>query len=365
MYKKNYKEAAERNKLFLKRKLMDRILFKAHVKDNPYKKMENRDTVWKDRDCLAVSDPEWAIENCRYSAMIYQDIDDDTIPEGYPTLHFGESFYSAMLGGEIQFIGTEYHTCSGAKPIIHSALDIEKLKGYENNHWVEVFKKTAKFFANKARGNFWLKYMIAIDALNLAVELMGTTDAYIMLYEDEKLLREIMKFGVEYNFWFYKLQKEIFKQNNQEALGDPELYELYDKTWYSVDAYDLCRPETYKEIGFEYQQELINKVGGGLMHTHGTGVLNALPIISQLKGISVIQAGRDLSFSRSSQLGTEHFHWFRKTTGDIPLSLSVSKDEFLGGIKNKSLPGGAEYICYVDNIEEANKLAYMAKEYRV
>lgn len=44
--------------------------------------------------------------------------------------------------------------------------------------------------------------------------------------------------------------------------------------------------------------------------------------------------------------------------------INVKSNEFINGIRNKNLPGGAEYWCSVKDSEEANMLAYMAKEYR-
>lgn len=369
MYKKNFKEAAERNKLFIKRKLMDGILFKVEgIRNNPYKVGENRDETWKDRECLAVSDKEWVIENCRSEAKAYQDIDDDTInnvTSSYPTMHFGESVYSALLNGEIQFVGTASHTCSGARPIIHDESDLYKLKINESNPWVKAFKDSAEYFAEKARGEFALIYFITIDALNLAVELMGATNAYTKLYENEDLVRKVMDFGVDYNIWFYKLQKKIFEENNRKAYGDDELYDLFDKTWYSIDAYNICSPETYDKFGLEYQQRLISAVGGGMLHTHGTGILKLLPKVAKLKDVGIIQVGRDLTLGTGKELGVEHFSWFREATGDIPLKIYLSKEEFADGIKKHSLPTGVQYACSVENIEEANRLAYMAKEYRL
>ena len=366
MYKLNFDDAAERNARFLKREMMDGILFKAEVHENPYVSGSdiylNRDKSWSDRECLAVCDKKWVLQNERFKAMIYKDIDDDTITEGYPTLHFGESFYPAMLGAKVRFVGSMVHTCSGAKPIIFNEADLSKLNGYESNEWTNIFIESARYFADNTNGDFWLKYLISIDALNLAVELLGTTDAYFMIYDDPDLLEKIMEFGVEFNYWFYLLQKEIYAENNRAALGD-ELYELYDKTWYSIDAYNCCSPDVYKNMGFDYQKRLIDKIGGGKLHTHGTGLMNILPYISKLNNLSIMQIGRDKQ-SGEDIMNLDNLMYIREITGDIPLSISVSPDEFKNGIKNQTLPGGIEYICYVKNTVEANRFADIAKNYK-
>ena len=370
MYKKNLKEAIERNKRFLKRELMDGILFSAEViRDNPYMDNELRDKTYGKRECLAVSDKEWVIGNSRCLTRIYQDIDDDTlrsVSSNYPTRHFGESIYSAMLGGNIEFIGDGSFTSSRSHPpLLIDENDLNKLKIDENNEWVRNYKDAAIYFAEKAGGDFPLLYFITVDAMNLSVELLGADAGYTMLYENEELLRKICEFGVEYNIWFYELQKGIYKENNRKAFGDDELYDIYDKTWYSVDAYTQCKPEFYDSIGLEYHQRLIDYVGGGMMHTHSTGLFRMLPKIKKLKGLGYLQIGRDLDRSNKEWVSMEQLQQIRDTADDIPLMVEVSKEEFIEGIKKKTLPTGVLYTCIdINDIEEANRLAYMAKEYR-
>jgi len=108
MFKKNMAQSVERNKCFLKRQMQDGILLKTRVRNNPYALNESRDKSWITRPPLCITDKEWVIETCRRNAMVYQDIDDDTIPVEYPTLHFGESVYSYLLGGDVKFVGNEY-----------------------------------------------------------------------------------------------------------------------------------------------------------------------------------------------------------------------------------------------------------------
>ncbi|MCL2752354.1 MAG: hypothetical protein FWE62_06345, partial [Firmicutes bacterium] len=335
-------------------------LFKAVVLNNPYHTRGAGEAI-ATRECLAVSDKEWIIGDCRRQLTVYKDIDDDTVPTAYPTLHFGESVFPAMLGAEVSFWGHAGYTYSAAEPIVRGIDDLKCFDNYQNSFWANTFRESAEYFARHANGEFYIRHFITVDALNLAVELMGATEAYLAVYEDEELLHEIMRRGVELNDWFYRMQKDVFAGNNRSALGDDAFYELYDKPWYSVDAYTLCSPETYDKLGFGYQRDLIGKIGGGTMHTHGTGLYELLPKIVKLEELQLAQAGRDLKGDRGIPIG--ELGRIRELAGDLPLSVRVTAREFLEGIKTKALPVNAEYYCEVKDIDEANRLAIMAKEY--
>lgn len=374
MNKKNDRETVERNKAFLKRKMTDRILLRAHlsnipplsVRANAYANNRNiNGNCMKPSEyeygCVSITRREWVIENAKRYFDMCASIEDDTIPRSYPTLHFGESIYAGMLGADIKFFGTPTHSYSFGKPIIKDVHDLDILRIDENNPWVIAFKESAAYFADRAAGEFCLQYFISIDALNLVVELMGSTEAYICALTDEEIVRKIMEFGIDYNAWFYSLQKEIYKKNNQIVLLDSELYDLYDKTWYSIDAYTICNPDLYDTMGFDYQQRLIQKCGGGMLHTHGTGLIDLCPKVAKLDGLDVLQLGRDLK--AEEYLGIEYLKIFREQAGDLPLLFSLSPEEFENGIRNRTLPGGVMYDTHADTVEQANRMAKLAKDY--
>lgn len=99
-----------------------------------------------------------------------------------------------------------------------------------------------------------------------------------------------------------------------------------------------------------------------MLHTHGTGLLRLFPLVSWLKGLSRLQVGRDL-YSGESPL-FEEIYKFREQSGDLPLQFAVSEQELAEGLRKKTLPCGVEYFCQVETVEKANRLAYLAKEYR-
>jgi len=78
--------------------------------------------------------------------------------------------------------------------------------------------------------------------------------------------------------------------------------------------------------------------------------------------LSVLQIGRDLY--SGEELPIDQLPSIRRMTRDIPLVISVSEHEFMEGIQKQSLPGGVEYVCRVKDIDTANRLAVIAREYR-
>ena len=72
------------------------------------------DQAWTQRQCRSIVDMKGIIEEIRRENDAVAHLTDDSLPSAYPTMHFGESIFSAMLGGDIKFVGTASHTCSGA-----------------------------------------------------------------------------------------------------------------------------------------------------------------------------------------------------------------------------------------------------------
>jgi hypothetical protein len=99
------------------------------------------------------------------------------------------------------------------------------------------------------------------------------------------------------------------------------------------------------------------------MHQHGFGLDMLLPLTAQLHGIKDYRLGRDLK--AQEELPVESIAFMRKTLGDDKqISTYLSQDEFISGIKNRTLPFNTHYSCWTDNIETAKKLVEMAKNYK-
>ncbi|MCL2776065.1 MAG: hypothetical protein FWD71_22390, partial [Oscillospiraceae bacterium] len=330
-----------------------------------YGRKENdaKSNLWTERDCY-ICDGQNRIDlmdEYRRRIETRPIINDDYVPVEYPTLHLGESYCAAMLGADVSFYGTANYTCSGAKPLIKSVKDLDKLIINTENCWIKFIQSALKHFCELADGKMLLVPIIAMDALNLAVELMGSTEAYTAVYEDPELLHKIMEFGVEYMSYIYKIQDDIIRPYNDKTIGADS--SAFGGLLMSVDAYTVCSPDVYVNMGLSYQGRLLDNVKYGYMHMHGFGLDTLLPLTAQLRGIQDYRLGRDLKSQEN--LPAESIVWMRKILGDDrQLSTYVSQDEFISGIKNRTLSFNAHYSCWTGNIETAKKMIEMAKNYR-
>ena len=361
-----YREAAERNAAFHNGEMRDGILLTLSLPSTSadyYGRKKEEDNQWTKRSCY-IADPQnraALMEEYRRQINSRPKINDDYIPAVYPTAHLGESYCAAMLGADVSFYGMANYTCSGAKPLITCAKDLDRLVIDPDNYWIKFICDALEHFCGLAGGEMLIVPIIAMDALNLAVELMGSTEAYTAVYEAPELLHKIMEFGVEFMAYVYKIQDEIIRPYNDKALGADS--SAFGGLLMSVDAYTVCSPEIYKTMGLEYQQKLLEKVGCGYMHMHGFGLDTLLPLTAQLPAIKDYRLGRDLKAQEN--LPVESITWMRETLGaDRQISVYVSQDEFIEGIKNRTLPFNARYSCWTDNMETANKMVEMAKSYK-
>ena len=165
---------------------------------------------------------------------------------------------------------------------------------------------------------------------------------------------------MEYMTYMYKIQDDIIRPYNDKTIGGDS--SAFGGLLFSVDAYTVCNPDIYKTMGFEYQQKLLDNVGYGYMHQHGFGLDMLLPLTAQLNGIKDYRLGRDLK--AQEELPVESIAFMRKVLGDgKQISTYVSQDEFITGIKNRTLPFNTHYSCWADNIETGKKMIEMARNY--
>jgi len=113
-----------------------------------------------------------------------------------------------------------------------------------------------------------------------------------------------------------------------------------------------------------YQQNLLDLFGGGHMHMHGTQLYQLLPSVAELRGLISIELGDD-ALRPGDPVPIENLAFIQdEVTGEIPLYLHCTRDQFVKGLKRKTLRGGIHYcVRGFESVAEANSLVARARDY--
>lgn len=319
--------------------------------------------------CLCLEDPTKVVEMIDAQQKLCADLDDDSVPIGYPNLHFGESVFAGFVGSAIQFTGNGLYTWSGTcSPPISSWNDLESVLATPlQEPWRSGFEKMAESAVRLAKGRFGLRKFITIDTLNLASEWRGATQACLDLVDHPDRLLKIFNRGVELNREILELESRHYDAYNREVFQNPEFCSLapaLEKPLLSVDAFVLAGPQIYKEMGMRYQQSLLDLFGGGHMHMHGTNLHQLLPLVAELKGLISIELGDD-GLSPGDLPPIQNLSFIQeKLTGEIPLYVHCNRDQFLEGLQKRTLPGGTHYcVSGLHSVKESNSIVSRARDY--
>lgn len=401
MYKNNPEETMNRLVTFWKRGMNNQILARFSVKNkywNKYLKVNNLTSkvdsfqneeekclnelneygdYVKERQCLCVDNMRRVLEMEDNKVKIRKDLQDDSLPIAYPTAYFSEHIFGGILGGEMIFEGNDIYTWGHCKNfLIDDWGKFKDIKFDPNNFWIKKIEQCLKYVVANANYKWGVRSFIIINGLNLSLVLRGATKTYLDIYDNPEKLRELMEFGVGFNVKVFDIQRRIIKGYNEKTFIHHEFSKLvwaHDTPLLSVDAYIMCDPEIYENMGLEYDQRIIDFFGGAFMHTHGLGLYRLLPKIVKLKGLLQLELGDDMEsgvrVSKESG-GIRPFDILKRIkeeiTGDIPLLVYCHKDEFVQGLENKSLPGGVLYqVSGIDSPKEANILMKRVKDYSV
>jgi len=376
MYKTSPSPVMDRHAALHRRQMQDQILVSFIQAKSPQEigdyipiATRSADTKWTDRPCRSEVDMEGIIEEARQENLALADLPDDGLPSGYPTMHFGESVFSGMLGGSIQFVGSKAHTCSGAEPLLTDWDDLPKLRYGLDMPWAQRYFQALRWAVELDSLGFFFWHFVTIDTLNLAVEVRGADAAYLdtIMFPDQ--LREFMQFGVDYTCWFYRQEQEIIGPHNLAvADGHPYAWEApyIGRPWSSVDAYLLCDSRVYREMGLNYHTEFFRRCGGGVMHTHGVRLLEMMEMIVEIPDLTAVQVGRDLKEGVELPL-LDLLPRLRTMSGDLPLiRCQLWEEEFEQGLREHRLVGGAHYIvrCRVLELDRVKRWMEQVYDYR-
>ena len=336
-YKKNWKEVIERQSLFWKRKLGNRILARIYVKNSPFEEW-----LTKAKKIIPVTtknfpSQEFVFKTWDLKLHIFKEINDDSLPVMIPS-EFDEGFFGGIFGAETDF---NFDAESGwlssmARPFLKEYGDLDKLEIREDEVWMREIRQRLKRYTEQAKDKFVLSPVISIDSLNFAVMARGATKAMLDIYDNPEQLKELFEFALKINIKLNRLQKKLigtFNGGTFDGYADFGSWFPGEEINISVDAFGQCRKEVYTEMGLEYTQRLIDAFGSAFLHIHGNAY-HLLPEVVKLKGLKGIEIADESPhpFPRLSEI--------KRITEDIPLVTECMLDEFLESMKKGTLPGG-------------------------
>jgi hypothetical protein len=225
----------------------------------------------------------------------------------------------------------------------------------------------AGYAVRLAKGRFGLRTFITIDTLNLAAEWRGVTQVYLDVVDHPDRVLKIFERGVELNREILELEGRHYNPYNRKVFQNREFCSLapaLEKPLLSVDAFTLSGPQIYKEMGMPYQQRLLDLFGGGHMHMHGTHLYELLPAVAELRGLISIELGDD-ALSPGDLPPIENLAFIQdELTGEIPLYVHCTRNQFLESLQKRTLQGGIHYcVRGLDSVEEANSIVARTRDY--
>jgi hypothetical protein len=198
-----------------------------------------------------------------------------------------------------------------------------------------------------------------VDSLNFAENVMGPR-AFLELYDHPRELLMLFDFALDFNIRLIEMQRKYIARYEGGYFDLHEEWLPGNCVWLSIDAWGLCSPETFRDLGRYHLQKIIDHFGGGWLHMHNSH-LHLLEEVITLKGL----VGIGILDDPRQEGCFERLPGIQSRTGDIPLQISCTKDQLLQTIEQKTLPRNVMY--WVDSgvatVEEGNRIMEMVRDY--
>ena len=367
LHKHNSEQALDRLFEFYNRRMQDQIL--AHIwvpVPNPVVENEPQDPeadVVKERDPVSWKRPHLMLEGMRAyvrSVASRENYDDRTVPSCSPAHGFEGGLETVMLGGKVKWIGTLYHTYGvPEEPLIKNYDEFDWRLPSEDNIWLQRFLDSFRYMVERANGEFAVNYVCVIDAMNLAVQLRGTEQAYLDMYDHPDELHRLMEWGYELNKYLYDRAMAILKPYNDSLYGEHPIKKYSSVPAMSVDAYSLCASGALSKWGLDQLSRFSTYTGGGNFHIHENG-RQVIEEFVKIKDVMNCHFSDGAGYPRTFDMRWD----IRRRMQDVPMSIACSKDELIQGLRQRDLPGNTMYGSYGGTIEEAREIMKMVRDYR-
>ena len=370
--KHNAEQALDRLFEFYNRRMQDRILARLGVSapqpvvEDPVEESEPQDPeadVVKERDPVSWKRPHLRVEGARFSARsaaLLENDDDSIFASCWPALGFEGALETAMLGGKTKRVGTLYHTYGvPVEPVIKSYDEFDWKLPSEDNIWLQHFLDSFRYVVENVDGDFAVNYVTVYDGMNLAVQLRGSEQAYLDMYDHPDELHRLMEWGYEFNKYLYDKAMAIIKPYNDSLYGEHPMKKYSSTVSMSVDAYSLCAPGALSKWGLDQLSRFSTYVGGGDFHIHENG-RQVIEDFVKIKDVVNCYFSDGAGYPRTFDMRWD----IRRRMQDVPMSIACSKDELIQGLRQRDLPGNTMYLSYGGTLEEAREIMKMVRDYR-
>ncbi len=314
------------------------------------------------RGCLALEDLEGCIRRARAVVESLRDNPSDVIPDIYPTLPFGESVWAGLLGGEIEFSGTDEATWSYCRnPPVADLARFEFPRLDPDNRWFRAMMESTRHHVAAMEPICDAIPFIFLDCLNLLVELRGACTAYTDLYDYPEQMDRFMDWSVGVNMQLYDAQA-VLMRDFVDAAFDGHAYAKYSIARIpslSVDANNMCDAGMYRRWGLPQHQRIVRNYGGGRLHIHGNG-RHLCELVSEIQGLTSCCMGDDVGYPPAWTVVGELI----KRMDPVPIEVSMPLAPFAEGLRRQTLPPGVCYHVDVNSMAEAERIMREVINYR-
>jgi len=345
-YKPNLLQTVERHRQLWTGKMREGILARIDPEELPFVDF-----------LAAIPDVPATAQAWDHNFRIRTEVHDDLLPVA--KVSFGSAAFGGFLGAEVLFKGG----AGWARPLLKDYSQLGQLRWDPDNPWIQRQLEACHYFLTAAQGKFALTETETIDTLNFVENVRGSA-AFTDLYEHSDELKRLMDFACDFNIRLIETQREILAPASryQEGMFFPhQIWLPGQPVWLSVDAYGLCSPKTFEELGRPWLQRIVDHFGSGWLHVHAAGMY-LLPVLVNLKKLWAIQVGEDPGFPRPFEALAD----IRASTGDLPLMIDCTGEELERGITDRTLPGGTMYCVLegVATVKETNRLMEKVRAYQ-
>jgi hypothetical protein len=263
---------AEKYRQFFEDKTKGQILvlicpYTFHIDYSPLNLRTHRFDAW-DYDKELREYVENSVKRLRYFMEHTRDLDNDYVPS--MGINFGYGPHSAYYSGQEVVMGQE---TSWTRPFLTSWDKLDDLKLDKNIYWYRKILEGYRYISEFNAGDFAVSCFSNAGPADMANAIRGD-DLFYDIYDEPEMVHRLMAKCVDA---IVNLEDDIYAGIEPVTAGS-EKGQVTANVWFSgrapylsEDFNDLCSLEQFREFGFKYTQNILDKFGGAFVHHHAKG----------------------------------------------------------------------------------------------